>query len=95
MKQIRMPRHVDDPKQILVMTIDEIVPLGAGIVVGVVIDKMLLCLLIGVVVAKIQRRYIDSQPDGFLLHLLYWNAIIPLGKSARSAPTAFKKLWTH
>jgi len=95
MKQLRMPRHVDDPKQILVMTIDEVVPIGAGLITGVVIDKMWICLLVGIALARIQRRYIDSRPDGFLLHVLYWNALVPLGKNARSAPTAFKKLWTH
>lgn len=94
MKQLRMPRHVDDPKQILVFTIDEIVPVGAGLIFGVVIDKMLLCALVGLAIAKLQRRYIDSQPDGFILHWLYWFNLVPLAK-ARSVPIAFRRLWTH
>ena len=90
-----MPRHVDDTKSVLGMSINTIVAIGAGLVVGVVIDKMMICLLAGVVVAKLQGRYIDSQPDGFLLHWLYWTSLVPLGNAARSAPTAFKKIWTH
>lgn len=87
-----MPRHVDDPKQILVVTIDELVPIALGIVVGIIIGKMLIPFVLGIAVAKVQRRYIDSMPDGFLYHWLYFSGLVT--PKARSTPNALRRRWT-
>lgn len=95
MKSLRMPRHVDDPKTFIVFTVDELVPVGAGLITGVIVEQIFLCTLIGVALAKFLRRYIDTQPDGYILHLLYWWAVAPMGKPTRAIPSALRRYWGH
>lgn len=87
-----MPRHVDDPKQFLVISFDEMIPIALGLIVGIILGKMLIPFVLGIALAKVQRRYIDSMPDGFLYHWLYYVGLIT--PKARSTPNAYRRRWT-
>lgn len=72
MKLIDIPRRIDEPPHLMLWSADELAPMLLGLVVGVVVGKALLCVLAGMLVTNLYRRFKDSNPDGYLLHMLYW-----------------------
>lgn len=92
MKVHTMPCHVDDPKIFLFFSIDELVPIGGAVVAGIIIDHLWYCLLAGMVLAKIQRKYVDSMPDGFMYHALYWWGLVSF--RSRGMPPSLKRVWS-
>lgn len=87
MKPVRIPRRVDDPPHLLLWSADELVPMLLGLVIGIVIQKALICFLIGLAVTKLYARFRDNHPDGFLLHIIYWCGF--LHTKARSMKNPF------
>lgn len=80
MKIIDIPRRIDEPPHLMLWSADEFAPMLLGLVVGVVIGKALLCFLVGMMVTNLYRRFKDSHPDGYLLHMLYWSGA-PLSRA--------------
>lgn len=70
-KKIDIPKRIDEPIHILVWTIDVFAPTMVGMVLGVITDKMALCLGAGLIISYVYSRHRDSKPNGFLLHCLY------------------------
>lgn len=87
MKALYMPRHLDDQATILVWPADELMPLFALLVVGVLINQKVICLIAGIVAVRFFRKMKEGTPEGYLLHALYWTGLIP-GK-ARTLPNPF------
>jgi len=73
-----IPRELSKPQQLLFLTIDELVPFGLGFVIGIASGWFFTCVALGVAGSVFFRRYRDSRPDGFLLHLLYWYGLAPI-----------------
>lgn len=80
MTPVRIPQRIDEPPHFLLWSLDEIAPLLVGMFFGVMLEQMAICLLIGYIVTQAYKKYRDSHPDGFLLHMLYW-AGMPITKS--------------
>lgn len=80
MKRIEIPRHADEPPHLLLWSVDEIGPILIGMVVGILLRQMAICLLLGLLMTKYYKRFRDNNPDGFFLHYLYWTGI-PVSKS--------------
>lgn len=91
MKPLQVPTHIDEPKQYLLWSVDEIVPIGSMMFVGVVVKQLLVCLVIGLLLSRLYRRYKDSRPDGYLLHMLYWTGLLP--ENVRSFPSPFRRFF--
>ena len=72
MSQVRIPTRADDPLHLLMWQVDEVVPILAGFIVGIVVSHEVWCTLIGVLVTNLYRRFRDLHPDGYLLHLAYF-----------------------
>lgn len=89
--EIKMPRTLDDPPQILLWSADELVPVILSILFGVITANFFLFLLLGLVVWRLMRRFKDSRPEGYMLHLLYWIGL-PIGK-ARLLPNPYRRHW--
>lgn len=71
-KIVRIPDGVDAPPQLLLWEADEMAPVIAGLIAGVALDRLLICLTIGLLLIKVYRQVRDRRPDGFFLHWLYW-----------------------
>lgn len=71
MTPVRIPRRVDEPPHILLWSADEMAPLMLGLIIGMLIEKALICTLAGLVVTKLYSRFRDNHQDGYLLHLIY------------------------
>jgi conjugal transfer pilus assembly protein TraL len=72
MEAVKIPRHADDPPHLLLWSMDEVVPIVAGITFGILVGKMLICMGIGVIFSQVYKRFRDNHTDGYLVHALYW-----------------------
>ncbi len=71
MKRILIPARVGDPPHLLMWQADEIAPLMLGVILGILIKNLTICLVVGWAMMKVYRKYRDAAPDGFILHKLY------------------------
>ncbi|MCY3731834.1 MAG: type IV conjugative transfer system protein TraL [Rhodospirillaceae bacterium] len=76
MQPLFMPRHLDDQMTILVWPADEMLPVFAWLIVGVLINQKLICLGIGILAMRFFRKMKEGHPDGYLLHALYWTGLV-------------------
>lgn len=83
MEPVKIPRRVDEPPHLLLWSMDEILPLLIGLVMGVMIDKLGVCLVVGFIITKLYSKYRDSRPDGYLLHIIYWMGVPATRRKAR------------
>ena len=82
MKPVTIPGRIDDPPHVLLWSADELVPMLVGLCFGIFIEQALICTAIGFVITSGYRKFRDSSPDGYLLHLLYHYGFLPAkGKS--------------
>nr|WP_083848865.1 type IV conjugative transfer system protein TraL [Pseudomonas luteola] len=77
MKAITIPTRCDDPLHVLIWSLDELVPIGVGLLFGMAIGKALLCGAIGYAVTFLYQKYKDGHADGYLIHIAYWMGAIP------------------
>lgn len=78
MKSLEFPRHLDDPQPILFWTLDQIIPFATFVVIGMAINRLILCMLIGAVAGWLFTRYRDSKPDGYFIHMTWFYGLLPL-----------------
>lgn len=84
-----IPRQVDDPPHVLLWSAEELAPVAFGLAIGMVTGKALVFSLLGLLIAKVYRRFSDGHPDGFLLHALYWFGFIP--SRSRTMPNPYAR----
>ena len=68
MKAIELPVRADDSIHILAWSADEILPIGIGLVVGMVVEQALILTLIGMAVSRLYSRFCDVRTRGFIEH---------------------------
>lgn len=68
---VRIPTRADDPPHMLLWSADEIMPIIGGLGIGIVLDQVLICVVIGAITTNLYKRFRDLHPDGFLMHLAY------------------------
>lgn len=88
---IAIPAHIDEPPYVMFWRLDEVMPIGIALVVGVLMAQLTLCLIAGLITARFYRRYCDNRPDGYLLHALYWHLGLIGRKPVRSMPNAYER----
>jgi conjugal transfer pilus assembly protein TraL len=89
MKQVEIPRYIDDPLHFMLWQADEIAPIGIGLFIGFYAGSPLLFAAIGAVMVHYYKKLRDSKPDGFVLHYLYWHGFVP--SRSKSIPNPFVK----
>lgn len=88
MKPLFMPRNLDDQFMVFFWSADELLPGFAVFIAGVLMNQKLICLAIAVVVTKLFRKLKEGNPDGFLLHALYWIGLVG-SRRATTLPNPF------
>lgn len=78
MEPIYIPSKIDDPPQLIMWSIDELMPTMVGLLLGIMIDQQIICVTVGYLITRQYQKYKDSRPDGYLLHLLYQAGVINL-----------------
>ncbi|WP_298637040.1 type IV conjugative transfer system protein TraL [uncultured Umboniibacter sp.] len=75
--EIDIPSRCDDPPHLLLWSLDQILPVIMGLLIGMVLDMALIFTVVGIVMAKAYSKYRDSMPNGFLMHALYHYGVMP------------------
>lgn len=78
MDQVNIPTEIDTPQQVLLWSLDEFAPFMIFMVAGNFLNHFFLGLGAGWVVSHLYRRFKNTRPDGYLLHLLYWFGLTQL-----------------
>jgi conjugal transfer pilus assembly protein TraL len=89
MARVEMPAYIDDPVHILIWSADEAAPILIGLMLGVLIGQITLCVVTGILATKLYSKYRDARPDGYIMHLIYWYGFLPT--KARSIPNPFAR----
>jgi conjugal transfer pilus assembly protein TraL len=89
MRDLPYPKYLDDPPTLLLWRLDDLMPAVIALVIGILIGHPLVLTLAGFGAGYGYRRYRESRPDGFALHWLYWQGLMPL--KARSTPNPFAR----
>ena len=71
MQPTKIPVRADDPPYMLLWSADEIMPIVLGLGLGIIIEQVFICVVIGAVIANLYKRFRDIHPDGYLFHLAY------------------------
>ena len=88
----QLPTYLDEPLQILLWSIDEVVPIIGGLVIGMAIGQAFVCLMLGVAVTHFYRRFRDNHASSYLQHKFYaWGFY---SSDARTIVNPFIKNWT-
>lgn len=77
MQPVDIPSRIDDPIHVLLWSLDELVPVMAGLLLGMAVGQALLCGAIGYAVTYLYQKYKDGHADGYLIHLCYWAGLLP------------------
>ena len=78
MEPVNIPTEIDSPQLVLLWSLDEFVPFMIFMVAGNFLNHFFLGLGAGWVVSHLYRRYKNTRPDGYLVHLLYWAGLTKL-----------------
>lgn len=79
MESIEQPVHLDDPKYILLFTLEDFSIFIGCMAIGVIVHQLGFFLLAGFALSYVSRRFRGAMPEGRLQHLLYWYGF-PIGK---------------
>ncbi|PTZ29652.1 type IV conjugative transfer system protein TraL [Pseudomonas aeruginosa] len=88
---IKIPAYIDQPPHVMFWRLDEVMPIGIGLVAGVLLAQLILCTVVGLLLARFYRRFCDNRPDGYLLHAIYWHWGAISCKSVRSMPNSYER----
>nr|WP_312130895.1 type IV conjugative transfer system protein TraL [Stenotrophomonas pavanii] len=83
------PRYLNTPQRLLFWTLDQMIPFGFFMVTGIITDRPLICITLGLVASRWLTKYRDSRPDNYMYHALYWWGVI--GFKGRNAINPFIK----
>lgn len=89
METHEIPKHVDDPPHVLLWSAEELAPVAMGLAIGMVIGQAFWLTLLGLLIAKVYRRFSDGHSDGYLLHMIYWFGFLQAG--AKSVPNPYAR----
>lgn len=76
MRKITIPKHADDPPQILMFTLDEFVIIIGFAAVGSGMGLLFPGLLLGTAIGKIFRKMQEGMMPGLLFHMLWWIGLV-------------------
>lgn len=94
MEEVRIPRGLDSPPQLLLWQVDELSPVLIGLIIGIAIDQLIISLFVGFLMVKVYKKLRDGRPDGYPIHFLYWWGFLPAAeKKVFSIKDAFHRNW--
>ncbi len=92
MKPVIIPSLIDDFPQVMLWSVDEIVPVMLGMLAGVLLNQAVLGLLFGLIIAKIYKKIKAGKNDGFLAHLLWRYIFIQIFKGKAFVEPLLKRM---
>lgn len=84
-KPIRIPDMVDEMDHFLIWQLDEIMIVGVGAIVGILIESPMIGLVVGLVLKSFYTKSKEGKPRGYFLHKVRDLGLFP--------DTASKRTW--
>ena len=72
MNLIKIPDRLDEAPQMLLWTMDELLPPIFLFAVGVIFKSPFLYGLVGFAGSYVYRKFRESKPDGYIIHMCYY-----------------------
>ena len=69
MKPVRIPTRADEPPHMFLWSADEVLPIVGGLGIGILVDQVFICVLVGGLATNLYRRFRDRHSHGYQLHL--------------------------
>lgn len=66
-----IPKYLDAQPQFLWWEADEAMILAAGVVAGIMLEKMLIFIPLGVIIQKIYSSLRNAKQEGYMKHIIY------------------------
>lgn len=85
------PRYADEPPVFLLWSVDEAIPVGLGLALGILMEQLIVMTVLGLVASNFYKKYRDRHPDGYLLHAAYWWGLVK--GQGPSLVNPFQKRW--
>lgn len=80
MKKVKVPRYIDNPMQVLLWELDDVLPFIGFFGVGLLLDKLIWFLPVGIILSRQMIKMKQSNLRGLLKHTGYWAGLITLNK---------------
>jgi conjugal transfer pilus assembly protein TraL len=85
MDQYYIPRYLDEPFKIALLTVDELTAMVVPLLFGLLVFNSPICgLFIGLILVGILKKFKGEEGHYYLLHLMYWH--LPSIYKMRSTP---------
>lgn len=76
----RFCKYIDDQPSLFFWDLDEIIILSSFFVIGMLVERLLLFLAIGIGIRYFLVKLKKEKSEGFLFHILYWWGILSFKK---------------
>lgn len=94
-KPIRIPDMVDEMDHFLIWQVDEIMIIGIGLIVGILIESPMIGLIIGIVLKNRYTKAKDGKPRGYFLHRMRDLGLFPDSASKRNWKDELRHKFTN
>lgn len=91
LRQVQMPRSLDDPQQILLWSVDELIPVATLFGLGIVMHQLTACVVGIYLFLKVYRRFREGRSKGFAVHWMYWYGFA--GNETSTVRNPFIRRW--
>ncbi len=85
-----IPQRLNDPKQLAIFPIPAVIGFSCMYMVGVMIDQLWLCCVLGVVFGMGVQKAIGLKHPGYFWHLLHWH--FGLDRMKRTPCSAIRRM---
>lgn len=80
MSPVKIPRYIDDPMQVLLWELDDVLPFLAMFGLGLLLHKLLPMAVIGYFASRYVMKMKAANLRGLLEHTGFWFGLISLNK---------------
>ncbi len=67
-----MPRTIDEPDQVLLWSVDELIPVATIFGIGITSHELTASVVLIFLFLKSYRRFREGRPNGYFQHIMYW-----------------------
>jgi len=80
MRQVAIPRNVDEPLPVLFFEVDEVIVFVVCVLVGIVTRELTYTVIASIFVVRAFSRWKNGKLPGVLAHMVFWYGIFALNK---------------
>lgn len=70
-----IPQNIDDPVQFFFWEMDEVIPVFAGLGLGILMNALITYLIVGLAASRLVATLKKGKHQNFMVHWLYWHGV--------------------